>query len=401
MRKKSYKTSNIHTLYIFGVLFHLFFILTSCSENEETYETSNEKITQEEQLAMKQIDAIRTILIELTGIDELTDDFDNKTYQPSIGKIMDEATPFVRSLKIENAEEAEDYFMQIIGQQELATQTADGYTLTLKKPVNQGEAEKEFGTLTFHKDNAESKRYAHIDINIPNIPTLERIDFIPANMWGDNDSNNSPFQIGEIVYYNNQTCGGYYVCVRECDGPYDGLLVHMDEGYNSNYSYRLDDDEDNGCWVPKLKSGTEDVKAYISFIHKFGYLLQKDVEYLQKTAPNEVQSIAPTGMGVNGYVYNRDEKPAAIIMESYYGDWRFWSFCHYRHCNYYYIPPHCKTGSGSYKTSIDYTSEKDWYNNVYNSHHTYTISTITFGESKPTGMSSSYDPDADSEDYFD
>ena len=105
------------------------------------------------------------------------------------------------------------------------------------------------------------------------MPKLQRIDFVPSKMWGDNDDvPQSAYKLGALVYFqgkeiDGKTRGrGYWLCVRPYDGFYDGILVHLNEGYDPNFAY-LFKSRSGYSWTAYFKGDAGDPEAYMYFLY--------------------------------------------------------------------------------------------------------------------------------------
>lgn len=389
MNKKKY-----HKIWLFLLLTtasFLFQTLTACSDDENKQEQNlrddEEEFSAEEKFQMKQINAVWTVLNKLADNDSLTEDFAQRKYTPTYGKVLDEATPYTRSMKADSLEEAIDKFQQIVGEWDFAEPTSDGYNVILKYPTQEGE-EKMFGKLTFHKGE-DKMLTAYVDVEIPCLPTLNRINYLPKEAWGDNEDVTSPYNIGEIVYYNGTWLWnnrGYYICARHYNGASKGVLVHLSRNFDSKFSEWMDKG-----WRPLLPSEREDVKSYLTFIKDWGAILDKDIAYLKKNYSGEEASICPDGFHKDGYVYSY-YTPAAIVMNGYFGSWSW--FYYYRNVIYYELPGRNKYGSEGNEKRFEYIRDKTW-DKFYDSHQLYTMSALYFKEKPLNRVIPIYDPAID------
>lgn len=383
-----------HKIWLFLLLTtasFLFQTLTACSDDENKQEQNRgddeEEFSAEERFQMKQMYAVWTVLNKLADNDSLTEDFAQQKYTPTYGKVLDEATPYTRSMKADSLEEAVDKFQKIVGEWDFAEPTSDGYNVILKYPTQEGE-EKMFGKLTFHKGE-DKMLTAYVDVEIPCLPTLHRINYLPKEAWGDNANVPSPYQEGEIVYYNGNWEGknrGYYICVRKYDGVSKGVLVHLSRNYDSNFSEWM-----NKGWRPLLPSEREDVKSYLTFINQKGAILDKDIAYLKKKHPDKKEwaSICPDGFHEDGYAY-RYYNPAAIVMNGYFGSLCWYMLYHYRNIIYYELSGRNKYGWGNEK-HFEYIKDKRW-DEFNDSHQLYTMSAVYFKGYALKTVTPEYDP---------
>lgn len=381
-------------VYAVGLMFML--PLSSCSDSDNKG-SETENITLEEKQVMSQLGAIRDVLNVLAGVESLPDDFCQQHYSPSYGEVLDESNPFVRAFVADNQGNAYKQFEMIVGPDASISPTEDGFSVELKLPTDLAEQEKRdlFGKLTYHK-GGESTRVAYVDVEIPNIPNLQRIDFIPSKLWGDNDGNTSAFKLGELAEYKGNKDGygkGIWVCVREKHGPYDGALVHMNYNFDSNFCKFYEDPHTitKTAWSGIFYAWAQDVPSYLEFISEFNILLQDDIKYLRENGrDSEQESICPRGFMSNGYVYDGGSYPAAIIRDTYEGHYRAFHGW-WRVCKYYYIEKKSKDGNG-YDTTFQYTNGDKWNSEMWRKHEFYTINAVHFKDKIPEGFTLLHSP---------
>ncbi len=371
------------------VLASLAFVACSDSETDDSSnKTPTEQVvTADEQETMDRMRLISSVLRSLTETDELTDDFASLTYKPTYGSVRDETMPLVRAVKVDSWDEAVSQFQQITGLYDLQSAEADGYVADLKLPqaLVASVGKESLGTLTLHRGDSTT-RMAYVDVNISAIPQLERIDFIPLSAWGDNGNGTSPFGLGQLLKWTGDSEGhgkGLWMCVRESNGPVSGVLVHLDEEFNSTFSHWYDDftNVKQGGWMPYYSSTKEDVEAYLAFLYKYATPMQHNVDYILETDSASIASIRPKGFFVfnedderKRYLYKNDTT-AAIVMHGQYGRW-YW-FRHYETTQFYQLNT-TEAGSGSVRTVECYYDSSWWEKNVWNKYHLYTLSALHF-----------------------
>lgn len=140
-------------------------------------------------------------LINLTEMDDFTDDWASKTYEPSIG-VESQTQPTVRIVEVSNLELAKDYMssLALFSRSTLSTtQTAtiDGV-----------------GTMTWTPSPAGANNLAVVDVNIKMIPHLTRIVFCTSDQVGSNGdsySGTAYYRFGDVI---EDMQGYYWVCVK-------------------------------------------------------------------------------------------------------------------------------------------------------------------------------------------
>ena len=157
----------------------------------------------------------------LAGVEKITPETMSTTHEPIYGVSLDGESSTVRVVKCDTIIDAELRFREIAGldsaaASHLLTPTSDGYVLDLRNlPIHQDGKTLSLGTLTFHREGGPS-RYGYVDVAIPCIPHLERIDYLSPAAFPDNDGVNSPYMVGDIVWVpsGGSYCGGYYLCLK-------------------------------------------------------------------------------------------------------------------------------------------------------------------------------------------
>lgn len=368
-------------------------LFSSCSDSDD----HSSKGTQEEMELqdIRQVDAISNVLEVLADVKTLDKDFYNKTYTPTYGKVLDESNPYVRAMKSEDKEEAYAVFAAMIGDSELLKSTTDGYTVELKLSGDLAKlAGKEtFGTLTYHQGDG-STRMAYVDVNIPNMPTLQRIDFVPSQLWGDNDGVKTAYTLGQLVKYDgtdekNSKGEGLWLCVQEYKGDNKGLLVHLNEGYNENFARHLYGDS-GYSWSSYWYADPEDYAPYFQLLNRRADIIKKIRNYLVKNNKASLMSgIVPKRFLENDSVYVGD-RPAWVINNSYESSYDWWAARYWKCCKHYYLDKKNEHGYGQfhkwwYHTTGDWKDQQSKY-------YFYTISVMSFKKDKLAGISLVYDP---------
>lgn len=365
--------------------------MVACSDSDTNIvddKTDDDIISSEEQETIDRIESIRYVLRKLTGVDSLADDFYQRTYSPTYGQVLNEANPFVRAVKADSLELAVNLFQQLTGQYNLDVNTADGSIVTLKLPsVLATSATEDWGKLTFHKGDG-STRMAYADVEIPSIPQLQRIDFIPSHLWGNNDKYDTAplFQLGELVMSSGKDGrgAGLWMCVRQNSGPYDCVLVHLDERFNDKFSTWYDDGEyadfSMSGWMPDKPADKEHVEAYLWFLNKHAKSMRNNIEFVKKRMPNELNSICPNGFFAEdgAYVY-KHELNAAIIRHGDFG--RSSWFRDYRTTDFYQLPKESKHGENGSDRKVEcWWHSSYWNKNIYPNFNFSTLSAWHFFE---------------------
>ena len=267
---------------------------------------------------------------------------------------------------------------------------ADGKTLTL-------------GTLTFHRDGGP-RRYGYVEVDIPCIPHLERIDYLSPDAFPDNAGTNSAYQLGDIVYVNRSSgySSGYYVCVQ----PYaynDGWLVHMCINEPGDDQTINADGDSQGCYYPynkaKGQSTTYDmINTYFNFICNNQAKVANIKTFLSGKAYNMKPSVSgclhhifPEGFNnSNGVPFvSSDGRDGRIWYDAYVTDDYAWVPA------YYYRKGHFGAVAHNVRywhdDSYKYVEDSDW-NSKWSTHWNYCMNAIRFTTSTINGSTLEYSP---------
>ena len=186
-------------------------LLLSCSDDDHLSADDIEPEPTEEELAelaaADRLEAANYVIRAFAGLDALPDNWETSTFTPEEGVVVDEATPGVRYVIVENQQAAEQYFLNITPEELLYT-TDNGYRLYVE----------DFGTLTFQRMNA-TNCFGKIEVSLKQMPSLTEIRLVPESEVPTNAKfDGTPYYgIGSIVK-DNKT-GYLYICVRPSGGP--------------------------------------------------------------------------------------------------------------------------------------------------------------------------------------
>ncbi len=390
------KTNNIFHLWLLVALVcGLGLSVTSCKDDDE--EKIDERIvtedgktgvpeellTDEERYQLACQSAVSSVMRNLTDMDRVNlAEVTSTTYEPAYGMTLDGESTTVRVMKCRSTADAEQSFRIIssldsIGTARLLTPTADGYALSLKDlPILADGKKFSLGTLTFHRDGGP-RRYGWVDVDIPCIPHLERIDYLGPDAFPDNA--NCPYQKGDVVnvnYYATGYCPGYYLCV-ETNG-HNSTLVHLCLGDGGGgYNIVNFDGDDKGCSVPwngvkkNDKTTAQDIKDYIYYILENQGKVANIKTFMNGQAVNmkpstegELWHIFPEGFNNDlGVAYVNtwgDLDGGSIYYDAEYGDYAGVPPYDYRHPYYAVVPNSCSSGSSVRFEKGKYVYDNDW-----------------------------------------
>ena len=127
------------------------------------------------------------------------------TFEPIEGLVLDKSQPFVRSVVVDDMDEAVDYYNNLVDKEISTSTDKDSWNVN------------NVGTLDYTAVN-QKNCFATIDVNVRQLPKLTQLRLIPKNAI----SFNAPFEgdpyysYGDVVKDNS---GCYWICVRPCYQP--------------------------------------------------------------------------------------------------------------------------------------------------------------------------------------
>jgi hypothetical protein len=353
----------------------------------------DDQLTAEERYQSECVSVVLSVMQNLVGLESATPSVVDSVYKPTYGIPFGE---LVRAVKCDSLSEAEQFFFSIIGldkdkASQLVTPTPDGYVVSMKDlPILKDGKTFTLGTLTFHRENSGT-RFGYVEVDIPCIPSLERIDFLPATAFPDNAG--SAYITGDLVYVSGSSgyCSGYYVCVSHTN--HGGKLVHMcvnEFGGDETVNF---DGDDEGCWIPyNNRHGQtttfEDCKAYVAFlineqgkVQNIKYYLDGKLATKKPSRTGKMWHVFPEGfcndLGVA--FHSSDGRAAAIRYNAYYGDYAWVPAYDYRHSQYARVPHDCRYVGNVRDGNFKYVKDSQWdshYGEMWN----YTMNVIHFDD---------------------
>ena len=183
--------------------------VTSCKDDDKDNGngSGNGEPTAEE-LAVEHAETFWSVAANLVSPFDVTTEYENKTFEPTIGSPLDGSST-IRVVNCGSMASAASRFTSITGVEIDENTTTSTY---------QDDA---VGTLTYTKtDNATS--LATIDVNIKQIPHLQKIIFKTSEQMGTNSkfSGTAYYSFGDVIALDNEDgLQEYWVCVRPALGP--------------------------------------------------------------------------------------------------------------------------------------------------------------------------------------
>ena len=369
----------------------------ACKDDDNTPKNPDQTSVDESSIEAQKIFAASSILQNLAGLRIFNDESLTKTYESVYGISAEDGSEMVRTKIFSTLDEAEEDFLLIVGQSALLTTTSDGYTVSIQDlPLKDGKT-IQFGTLTFHRGDG-GRLLGYVEVDIPCLPHLERIEYKTADAVGTNGSS-SAYLLGDIVFVSSNYgyCPGFYLCVRQCNEG-EGVLVHL--GINEpggNESINLDGDNE-GCWYPynndKGHTATlSDIRSYAAFMLNNPRAMQVAKDFLDgkftdvPPLSGRKSDLFPKGFcNDRGVVWHSSDSRAAAIrfnatweeISYYWWDWRV--------SHYFVVPQDCTNPGSISQNSFRYIEDDTWdehCNKMWN----YTINVIHFyGDQRISGV---------------
>ncbi|MBR4898022.1 MAG: hypothetical protein IKZ48_04470 [Prevotella sp.] len=201
---------NVYNLWLFAALLcGLSLGVTSCKDDDNNEVSAEEQAEQ----AKEQADVFWGVVDELAGADAITDDYQNKTFEPIIGTPSDE-NPQHRIVATNDMYTAAMRFNQLIGEDKVDENTTEY--------VYQNDA---VGTLTYRK-STDGKSWATVDVSIKQMPHLQKIIYRSPEQADSNGpfEGTAYYRFGDIVTRTVTAKDGTthyedWICVRPCFGP--------------------------------------------------------------------------------------------------------------------------------------------------------------------------------------
>ena len=174
---------------------------TSCKDDDD--DAKKEEKSGDSQTGMSELadDQLRDLICQWCDVqkDELAGTaWKNQTFEPTIGFVDDESTPFYRSLPVGTLEEADHYAVLALGTLGIDGNKPDGFSFSDDK----------VGTVSY-RHSEESNILAVIDVEIRQLPRLVRLYL--TKQAGDNAVRPPYYQCGNVIKYKNR----YYICASD------------------------------------------------------------------------------------------------------------------------------------------------------------------------------------------
>jgi hypothetical protein len=136
--------------------------------------------------------------------------YDSLYLVPALGAALDEAQPTVYTTGVVDETAARSFFAKLCTVDDRCTLLTDGSI-----QYNLGT----YGSLCYHPFG-ENGALASLEVNLHEVSTLTRLDFIPQELWPNNEA--SLFEIGDVV---KDKGGNVWVCVQEYGAGLPALFI--------------------------------------------------------------------------------------------------------------------------------------------------------------------------------
>ena len=242
--------------------------IVSCEDDDKL--SSEEKKAQEEQKAVEKATAFWDVVSQLVSIDDVTDDYKDKTFEPTYG-MPDPTNDVTRIVNTNDMKSAAQRFANLVGVTDI-----DENTSSYKW------SDPEIGSMTYTRGGTAAN-WATVDVDIKQIPHLQKIIYREGGE-GDNGkfSGKAYYRFGDVVSRqvtvnydqkknndNRGTITEYWICVRPAFGPEgkeDSHWVCVNTVSDKNYKY-YKASTGTEYWLPtKLGTDKENMQNFAELL---------------------------------------------------------------------------------------------------------------------------------------
>ena len=189
----------INTLcFSFFVLQLTLLSLVSCRGDDE--------FSREEEQALEAATKFWSVVGQLVSMDDCTDDYLNKTFEPTIGTASEDA-PLTRVVSTNSMAVAAQRFANLTGAD--IDENTPEYTYS----------DPDVGTLVYHK-STNGRSWATVDVSIKQVPHLEKIIYQSAEQGNTNGAfdGKAYYRFGDVISRQMGQETEYWICVRPAFG---------------------------------------------------------------------------------------------------------------------------------------------------------------------------------------
>ena len=182
-------------------------IVTSCSDDDDDEKDSRsaEEIAADPYNKESEAgNALYRLVSQLSVCDSLPDDWKTATFEPRLGKVLDQSQPRVRTIAVNDAAEAVARYNSLTGKDLPATTQSDTYKVN------------GVGSLTLNVGAAGT--IATIDVDVKQMPKLAQLRLVSVADMGENGTFRGVpyYSFGDVVM-DKDDC--YWICVRPAYSP--------------------------------------------------------------------------------------------------------------------------------------------------------------------------------------
>ena len=211
---------NFYFLLMAALVCCLSLSVTSCKDDDKNNDDgdSEEEFTDGPQDGQSEAAAkFWSIMSELADVDEYTNDYKDKTFEPTIG-IEDPNNPQARIVYTNNAETAAMRFANLVN--------IDQAEVTEETTVKEWN-DPDVGTLTYTKGDGTTS-WATVEVNIKQVPKLEKIIYRAPEQGDENGGvkggKAAYYRFGDVVSRvvkdkDGKSFDEYWICVRPAFDP--------------------------------------------------------------------------------------------------------------------------------------------------------------------------------------
>ena len=204
---------NFYFMFMAALVCCLSLSVTSCKDDDKDNGQSEEQKEQQAIEEQEKDNARMALLTQLCDADEIGDNFLTGSFEPTIGVEETEGEPSVRIVNTNTMEMAAERFA------ELADAKIDSTTMSYTWN------DDKMGKMIYTK-NTDGKAWATVEVNIKQVPKLQKIIYRAPEMGDENKSfkGRAYYRFGDVVQRHNYVDLSsheheYWVCVRPAFGP--------------------------------------------------------------------------------------------------------------------------------------------------------------------------------------
>ncbi|MCR5472613.1 MAG: hypothetical protein K6F02_05605 [Prevotella sp.] len=192
---------------------------SACSDNEDGNKT-NEQTNQGHKLTPADIAdfAASNFIWHVCDVEVDTATMQWKSWTLNYGQVLHPETPYMRYAQTNSREEARQKFLDMI----CSEATVDSSSVTGIITVDMGS----HGTVKYTPVDKMGE-WAHVDVNLKELPDLQTIVFCNQEAWPLN-SNNCGVKRNQVFKGIKKGHEVFYICIKECGGDHYGFLIGFD-----------------------------------------------------------------------------------------------------------------------------------------------------------------------------